>query len=125
MGTGLAILGMAGPFIFIPILPELITIMNDKFRHLKDDPKLMDMSSGIYGTAENLGFWLTPLISGTVSDFLGYHFTCDLMAGISLFFAGFFYFVIIFRKNKKTSAFKYYGIAQANQVSPEITIDEI
>eukprot|EP00349_Pseudokeronopsis_sp_Brazil_P003888 CAMPEP_0202964368 /NCGR_PEP_ID=MMETSP1396-20130829/8445_1 /ASSEMBLY_ACC=CAM_ASM_000872 /TAXON_ID= /ORGANISM="Pseudokeronopsis sp., Strain Brazil" /LENGTH=195 /DNA_ID=CAMNT_0049686417 /DNA_START=853 /DNA_END=1438 /DNA_ORIENTATION=+ len=123
MGLGLAILGMAGPLIFIPILPELITLMNEKFRHLKDSPKLMDMSSGIYGTAGNLGFWLTPLISGTVSDYFGYHFTCDLMAGLSLFFAAFFYFFIIFAKKKKR-VFSYEGIAQMRKTD-EFRIDKI
>ncbi len=72
MATGLAILGISGPLIYIPILPELITIMNEKNRHLKEDPKLMDMCSGIYNTAINFGFWLTPIISGTLADLFGY-----------------------------------------------------
>jgi hypothetical protein len=38
MACGLAMLGVSGPLIYIPILPELITIMNEKNRHLKDDP---------------------------------------------------------------------------------------
>lgn len=38
MGVGLAMLGVSGPIIFIPLLPELITIMNEKNRYLKEDP---------------------------------------------------------------------------------------
>jgi hypothetical protein len=72
MGVGLAVLGISGPIIYIPILPELITIMNEKNRYIKDDPKLMDMCSGIYNTAINLGFWLTPLLSGFIANSKGY-----------------------------------------------------
>jgi hypothetical protein len=72
MGLGLAILGISAPIIYIPILPELIGVMNENNRHIRDDPKLMDMSSGIYNTAINLGFWMTPILSGTVASWKGY-----------------------------------------------------
>ncbi len=100
MALGLAILGMSGPLIYIPILPELISIINEKNKHIREDPKLMDMCSGIYNTAINLGFWLTPILSGTIADYKGYQFTCDFMAFISLVFGVTFYFVIVLKRNK-------------------------
>ena len=107
MGVGLAVLGISGPIIYIPILPELITIMNEKNRYIKDDPKLMDMCSGIYNTSINFGFWLTPLLSGLISNYKGYQFTCDFMAFLSLGFGLIFYIVIVKNAKQKRSINRY------------------
>lgn len=125
MGVGLAILGVSGPLIYIPILPELITIMNNKNKHLRDDPKLMDMCSGIYNGAINLGFWMTPIISGTLAEWNGYQYTCDSMAFISCSF-GFFFFAVLMYKEKYLKPKHQYVLPMKKELEvTHISIDDI
>jgi MFS family permease len=59
----------------------------------------MDLSSGVYTTAYNLGFWLTPILSGAMSENFGYHFTCDFMAIFAFCFGVLFCGMLYYKKN--------------------------
>lgn len=100
MGAGITLTGFAGPFVFVPVLPELLSIMQkDDGDNEEENPILYDKASGIYNTSCNLGFLLTPMMSGLLTDLRGYEFTCDFFAMFSLTFALVFYLVMILVRN--------------------------
>ena len=84
------------------------------------------MSSGIYGTSENLGFWLTPIVSGFLAEKFGYHFTCDFMATLSLLFA-LLYYVVIVRSKKKEKVYSKIEtkFKKTDMMSTEISYEDI
>ena len=91
MCIGLALIGLSGPMLFIPVLPLLIEIMENQEFLNKNDPTLMDKASGIYTSISYSGLILSPVISGYLMDYWGFKFTCDYMA-ISSIIVGFMFY---------------------------------
>jgi predicted MFS family arabinose efflux permease len=100
MCIGLAFLGIASPFLCIPVVPSIIRIAEERNKNILRDHgsnKLMDLSAGIYTTSINLGFWITPLISSALCENYGYHITTDFMAILCLISGISFYMMTVYK----------------------------
>lgn len=94
--AGIGFLGLSVAFLFVPLLPEIISAVSEK-EGLEASPFLCDKASGIYNSAYGIGNCLAPIIGGIISgSYLdpieGFRATCDIMA-ISSFAFCFIYFL--------------------------------
>lgn len=101
--VGIGFLGFSVAFLFVPLLPEIISSVAEK-EGLENSPFLADKASGIYNGAYGVGNCLAPIIGGALasaknarSDPIlkrdGFRFTCDVMAFSSMGF-GVLYFLL-------------------------------
>jgi predicted MFS family arabinose efflux permease len=99
--TGIGLLGFSVAFLFVPLLPEIISSVAEK-EGLENSPFLADKASGIYNGAYGVGNCLAPIIGGAITSARidatgnskdGFPFTCDVMAFASIGF-GVLYFVL-------------------------------
>lgn len=93
--SGIGFLGLSVAFLFVPLLPEIISAVVEK-EGLEATPFLCDKASGIYNCAYGIGNCLAPIIGGVISasygdstseKIAGFRGTCDIMAFSSLSFA--------------------------------------
>jgi len=87
---GLALLGVAISFTFVPLLPEMLYVVQ-KAENIMGDNELNDKASGIYNTCYGIGTIIAPYIGGALKDWNGFRFLCDVMACSSFVFAIFFF----------------------------------
>lgn len=98
--AGIGCLGFSVAFLFVPLLPEIISSVAEK-NNLENSPFLSDKASGIYNSAYGVGNCLAPIIGGAITGsysnkILGFQMCCDIMALSSLAFCGiYFCFAII------------------------------
>lgn len=99
--VGIGFLGFSVAFLFVPLLPEIISSVSEK-EGLENSPFLADKASGIYNGAYGVGNCLAPIIGGALtsarnakfnSKTEGFRFTCDVMA-LSSFGFGVLYFLL-------------------------------
>jgi hypothetical protein len=105
--VGIGSLGISVAFLFVPLLPEIISSVSEK-EGLENSPFLADKASGIYNAAYGVGNCLAPIIGGIIANakdalyendpqkkgLMGFRFTCDVMA-LSSFGFGFLYFIVV------------------------------
>jgi MFS family permease len=84
--VGIGSLGLSVAFLFVPLLPEIISAVAEK-EGLENSPFLADKASGIYNSAYGIGNCLAPVIGGSISSGYaglniakGFPFTCEVMA---------------------------------------------
>jgi hypothetical protein len=101
--VGIGFLGFSVAFLFVPLLPEIISSVSEK-EGLENSPFLADKASGIYNGAYGVGNCLAPIIGGGIAAARnakydpdlkreGFRFTCDVMAFSSIGF-GVLYFLL-------------------------------
>jgi MFS family permease len=100
--VGIGMLGFSVAFLFVPLLPEIISSVAEK-EGLENSPFLADKASGIYNGAYGIGNCLAPIIGGAITAAKiskegndkrkGFPFTCDVMAFASIGF-GVLYFLL-------------------------------
>jgi MFS family permease len=100
--VGIGMLGFSVAFLFVPLLPEIISSVAEK-EGLENSPFLADKASGIYNGAYGVGNCLAPIIGGAITaakiskenddKTKGFPFTCDVMAFASIGF-GVLYFLL-------------------------------
>lgn len=99
--VGIGMLGFSVAFLFVPLLPEIISSVAEK-EGLENSPFLADKASGIYNGAYGIGNCLAPIIGGAITaskiaetgdKTSGFPFTCDVMAFASIGF-GVIYFLL-------------------------------
>lgn len=73
-------------FLFVPLLPEIITSVSEK-EGIEASPFLSDKASGIYNSAYGIGNCLAPIIGGAITQARNFRFTCDVMGIASLSFS--------------------------------------
>jgi len=97
-------LGFSVAFLFVPLLPEIISSVAEK-EGLENSPFLADKASGIYNGAYGIGNCLAPIIGGAITAAKiskedddkkkGFPFTCDVMAFASIGFGILYFFLAI------------------------------
>lgn len=101
---GIGMLGFSVAFLFVPLLPEIISAVAEK-EGLDNSPFLADKASGIYNGAYGVGNCLAPIIGGVITSAkieasggdktAGFPFTCDVMAFASIGFGVIYFFLAI------------------------------
>lgn len=84
--AGVASLGCSVAFLFVPLLPEIISAVAEK-EGIEQSPFLSDKASGIYNSAYGIGNCLAPIIGGAITQARSFRFTCDVMGVSSLSFS--------------------------------------
>ena len=92
--AGVAALGIAVGFIFVPLLSEIIAAVQEK-EGMGENPLLNDKASGIFNTAYASGCIVAPILGGALEDMCGFRKTCDVLAFASLSFAVLYFFLNI------------------------------
>lgn len=64
--AGIGCLGFSVAFLFVPLLPEIISSVSEK-ENLENSPFLSDKASGIYNSAYGIGNCLAPIIGGAIT----------------------------------------------------------
>jgi MFS family permease len=81
--VGMGMLGFSSPFIFVPLLSEIIEAVREQ-ENLPESPFLNDKASGIYNAAYGIGTFLAPQIGAILYGAEGFRYTCEIMAVCSL-----------------------------------------
>lgn len=68
--AGIGCLGFSVAFLFVPLLPEIISAVAEK-ENLENSPFLADKASGIYNSAYGIGNCLAPIIGGAITGAYG------------------------------------------------------
>jgi hypothetical protein len=92
--AGLTMSGFFLSFLFYPILPEILSIAQNK-EGILDDYNLIDKACGIYGVFFSLGNMLSVIVGDIIyyQIFnLNFRTTCDAMSVLSIAFAVIFLF---------------------------------
>lgn len=84
--SGVGALGCSVAFLFVPLLPEIITAVAEK-EGIEHSPFLSDKASGLYNSAYGVGNCLAPIIGGALTQARGFRFCCDVMGVASLSFS--------------------------------------
>ncbi|CDW89016.1 permeases of the major facilitator superfamily [Stylonychia lemnae] len=92
--VGVSILGLCLSMALVPLLSELIEILEGMDKY--DPDQISDITSGLFNSMFNLGNLLAPLIAGILNDSHGYVYTCDFMMITAAIYCVFFYFTMIF-----------------------------
>jgi predicted MFS family arabinose efflux permease len=64
--AGVGAVGCSVAFLFVPLLPEIITSVAEK-EGIEESPFLSDKASGIYNSAYGIGNCLAPIIGGAIT----------------------------------------------------------
>lgn len=95
---GVAGLGLSVAFIFVPLLPEIVSSVSEK-EGIPDSSELSDKASGIYNSAYGIGNCAAPLIGGALNGAFatkGFNKTCDILAlGALAFFVFYLCFSVL------------------------------
>jgi len=83
--AGVGLVGCSVAFLFVPLLPEIISAVQEK-EGIESSPFLSDKASGIYNSAYGIGNCLAPIIGGALTQARDFRFTCDVMGVASLTF---------------------------------------
>lgn len=86
----MALLGFSSPFVFVPLISEIIDAVREK-EGIPESPFLNDKASGLYNGAYGVGTFLAPLIGSALFEAVGFRSTTDIMSLCSfvLFFVHF------------------------------------
>ena len=115
-------LGFSVAFLFVPLLPEIISAVSEK-EGLENSPFLSDKASGIYNAAYGVGNCLAPIIGGGIaasrnaaanSKTEGFRFTCDVMAFSSITFGVLYLLLSVIQ-----------GLSSGNKNKNKITEDSL
>ena len=90
---GIAVLGVSVGFIFVPLLTEIISSVQEK-EGLGENPILNDKCTGVFNLFYGVGCIIAPIFGGLLTAARGFRFTCDVMA-ISSFVYAFLYLGVI------------------------------
>lgn len=91
--AGIAVLGVAIGFLFVPLLTEIIAAVQEK-EGMGENPILNDKCTGLFNTFFGIGSILAPTCGGLITGAYGFRATCDVMA-ISAFVFAFIYLAAI------------------------------
>lgn len=64
--TGIGFLGFSVSFVFVPLLPEIVSAVSDK-EGIEQSPFLCDKASGIFNSAYGIGNCLAPLVGAALT----------------------------------------------------------
>lgn len=107
MLVGTALLGSACSFIFVPLLPEIISAVQDK-ENIGENDELNDKGASVFNFAYALGCLIAPILGGLFNDLIDFRYTCDLMAVCAGTFALLYFLVnllpFLIAKNKKSAS---------------------
>lgn len=93
--AGIGFLGFSVSFVFVPLLPEIVSAVSEK-EGIEQTPFLCDKASGIFNSAYGIGNCLAPLVGAALTQNLGFRYTCDIMGFSSLaFFFIYFFFAVL------------------------------
>lgn len=93
--TGIGLLGFSVSFVFVPLLPEIVSAISDA-TGMEETPFLCDKASGIFNSAYGIGNCLAPLVGAALTKALGFRYCCDIMGFSSLaFFFIYFFFAVL------------------------------
>ena len=104
VATGNAIIGFALAMALIPLLSELIEVLESRKRF--EPAQINDMSSALFNSMFNVGNVFSPLIAGALHDAYGYQFTTDTMMVVSLIYLIFLIVTLTSSRKKKKGAHK-------------------
>ncbi len=92
--AGIGGLGFSVPFIFVPLLSELVSAVAEK-EGLEQTPFLCDKASGIFNTFYGIGNCLAPIVGGALTQATDFRTTCDVMGFSSLGFFFVYFFLAV------------------------------
>lgn len=93
--AGIGLLGFSVSFVFVPLLPEIVSAVSEK-EGLEQTPFLCDKASGIFNSAYGIGNCLAPLVGAALTQASDFPTTCDIMGFSSLaFFFIYFFFAVL------------------------------
>jgi MFS family permease len=90
--AGMALLGSACSFIFVPLLPEIINSVMDK-EEIGENEELNDKGASVFNFSYALGCLIAPILGGAFNDIMGFRYTSDLMAVCACVFGLLYFFV--------------------------------
>jgi MFS family permease len=83
-------LGVSVAFIFVPLLSEIISAVQEK-ENMGENHRLNDKASGIFNTSYATGCIVAPILGGVLNDSVGFRKTCDILGFGSLSFAAIYF----------------------------------
>ena len=89
---GDVLIGFCLSFALIPLLSELIELLESKGRF--DPGQISDMTAALFNSMFNLGNLLSPLVAGILNDGYGYKFTTDTMMVASALYLVFLFLIL-------------------------------
>jgi len=81
--SGIGLLGFSVSFVFVPLLPEIVSAVSEK-EGLEQTPFLCDKASGIFNSAYGIGNALAPIVGAALTQSLGFRYCCDIMGFCSI-----------------------------------------
>ena len=96
---GVTMLGFCLSMALVPLLSELITILENY--GVYDPIQISDMTASLFNSMFNLGNLIAPLVAGALQDNYGYHTCTDVMTIGCIAYCLVFYFTMIFQKDLK------------------------
>lgn len=93
---GVTMLGLCLSMALVPLMSELIEILEGMNRY--DPDQISDVTASLFNSMFNLGNLLAPLAAGVLNDSYGYTYTTDFMMITAFCYCVFYYFTMIFRK---------------------------
>ncbi|CDW75990.1 permeases of the major facilitator superfamily [Stylonychia lemnae] len=94
VSIGVSLLGFGLSLAQVPLLSELIEVLEKKNRYYSN--QISDRSSSLFNSMFNLGNLIAPIVASVINDMYGYVFTCDFMMIIATIYCMLFYFTLIF-----------------------------
>lgn len=93
---GVTIIGLCLSMALVPLLSELIEILEGK--EIYDPDQISDITASLFNSMFNLGNLIAPLMAGVLNDHYGYIYTTEFMAVSAIIYTIFFYFTMVFGK---------------------------
>lgn len=87
------LLGLSLSFIFVPLLSEVVDAVKEKEGLEEESEQLNDLASGFFNTSYAIGCLLAPILGGVLDDLIGYRYTCDIFAFLSIGYAAIYFFI--------------------------------
>lgn len=93
--AGIGLLGFSVSFVFVPLLPEIVSAVSEK-EGIEQTPFLCDKASGLFNSAYGIGNCAAPLIGAALTQAYDFQTCCDIMGFSSLaFFFIYFFFAVL------------------------------
>jgi MFS family permease len=108
MIVGMILLGFACSLIFVPLLPEIISAVQDKEK-IGENNELNDKASSVFNVSYATGCLIAPILGGALNDHFQYRTTCDIMALSAAGFSLIYFFFNVLSSliaNRKTKEIK-------------------
>ena len=90
---GLVLLGFSAAMITIPLLPEMLHSVEQKFPLLKGSEELNNVLSGYFNACMGIGEAAGPISAGLLVSEFGFRGASDLLGSILLFFTLLFFLI--------------------------------